>query len=309
MAYFSGLANSITDLRTLLVQACVASGYIWAGEVLRKGNVNIRLQASGGKLVLLGGTGVDANSSLTGACPAAAYLGDHPALGMSWPASYEFFIQSNPDEVYLVVNYSVDRYQFAAWGVSNAPGVPGSGLWFGASGNQYGATSDQSYIQFSDYRNWNSWVYGVPGLFWRDSTWNFMSGASETFIHVGLDGQEWAAGPNSQNPIAAASPAVAQLLSRLPNAWNNEGVLLPIQAWLPRPSNKVSLVADLAHARYTRIDFYEPKQIITLGQDRWRVYPWIRKNTVARNGMDNGSNSQSAIHSGTYGWAIRYDGA
>ncbi|SEI21440.1 hypothetical protein [Pseudomonas asplenii] len=309
MAYFSGSANNISDLRTLLIQACVAGGYTLSGEVLRKGKINIRLRDSAGKLEVTGGTGIDTGNNLTGGCPAPVYLGAHPALGMSWPASYEVFILNNPDELYLVVNYSVDRYQWAAWGVSNVPSVPGTGLWFGASGNQFGATSDQSYIQLTDYRYWASWVYGQPAIFWRDSTFNVQNGASENYIHVGLDGQEWAAGPNSQNPIATAGPAAAQNLSRLPNTWNNEGVLLPIQAWLPRPSGKISLVADLAHARYTRIDFLEPKQVITLGQERWRIYPFIRKNTSSRDGMGTGNNNPSQVHSGTYGWALRYDGA
>ena len=59
---------------------------------------------------------------------------------------------------------------------------------------------------------------------------------------------------------------------------------------------------DLAHCRFLRIDNYQPGDIIPLGPDRWKVAPWYRKNTAQR---DGGSNIQ---HTGTFGWAIRYDG-
>lgn len=310
MAYFSGQVNSIEDLRSVLIAACVASGYTLAGSVLVKGKVNIRVQtSSNGRMTFEGGTGVGAGNTLTGICPGLAQLGAHPSLGMSWPASFEIFVLSNPDEVYLMVNHSVDRYQWAAWGVSNVSGVPGTGMWFGASLSQDAGASQFYYTQFSS--NWAApGVYVQGGLFWR-SHQGALAGPQnlESFIHVGMDDQQWAAGASSANPGASAVQGVMPLLSRLPSTWNSEAILLPIQVWLPRPSSKMSLVADLVHSRYTRIDYYEPKQIITLGQDRWKVYPFIRKDTVNRDGMPNGTPNYALVQSGTFGLAIRYDGA
>ena len=103
---------------------------------------------------------------------------------------------------------------------------------------------------------------------------------------------------NSVHAIGSAAPHI----ERSPSAWNGESPLLPIQAYVWRASAKCSLVVDMRHARYLRIDNYEPGQIITLGGDSWKVYPFYRKASSARNG------GIGIDHTGTFGWAIRYDG-
>jgi len=60
---------------------------------------------------------------------------------------------------------------------------------------------------------------------------------------------------------------------------------------------------DLQNARTLRVDNYDPGQIITLGDDQWRIYPFYRKNADQR----DGTTSSGGDHSGTMGWAIRYD--
>lgn len=94
------------------------------------------------------------------------------------------------------------------------------------------------------------------------------------------------------------------MLSMLPSLWNSESVLLPIQAMVPRPSNRYSTVIDCAHARYMRIDNHAPFEILTIGSEQWMVMPWLRKNSAVRNG---GIAATAAdVHSGTLGWAVRY---
>ena len=66
--------------------------------------------------------------------------------------------------------------------------------------------------------------------------------------------------------------------------------------------NKVRLVLEVRNARYMRIGNNDPEQVITLGPDRWKVFPFLRKNASV---PDGGS---VIDHSGTFGWAIRYDG-
>lgn len=88
----------------------------------------------------------------------------------------------------------------------------------------------------------------------------------------------------------------------LPNRWNSEAVLLPIRGWKVRPENKITLTLDLEHARWTRVDNYEPGQLISIGPDRWKIFPCYRKNAAARDG------GTGIDHSGTLGWAVRYEG-
>lgn len=129
-------------------------------------------------------------------------------------------------------------------------------------------------------------------------------------ICSGLDGVLWPYPVALDNSFAAINtyhgnvPA-APHLSRSPSAWNQESPLLPIQCTLVRASSKVSLVADIRNARYLRVDNHSPEQIIELGPDRWKIYPFYRKNTSARDGSVAPVGTD---HTGTFGWAIRYDG-
>lgn len=290
MAYFSGSAVDMAAVRTALVDACVADGWAWDGsaEVLSKGVMFLRLQVVGGHLTLLGKT-----SAVAGNMPNVVSTATIAGAPIAFPLAYEIFCFAG--EVYLVINYNVDSYQWCAFGLSTVQGLPGSGMWVGAS---TAAVSDNK-IFISPGGNGAGFNTGyTPALFWRTS-----SGSVGVFnnaaVHSGLDGDGWGWGDNL-SPIGANS--LAPLINLLPNAWNSEAVLLPIRAYKIRPSSKISLMADLEHARYTRVDNYVPGEIITIGDDRWKVFPWYRKNSAVRNG------GSSINHTGTFGWAIRYEG-
>lgn len=302
MAYYTGSANDMEALRQALFSACTQNGYALRGNVLVKGDVIVDVQVASGYLRLTGGTGVAANNSLTGACPAYAQLGPNATFALQWPVRYEILVHANPDEVYLIANYSVDKYQYCAFGKSSIVGLPGTGCWYAASLNQTNSTSFQFYET-------GSTVYycTAPGLFWRTLSGTYGAAYSESFVHTGLDGTEWATGASDGLSKASAADATVPLLSRQPNAWNSEAVLLPIQPMVYRPQNKLSVVADLGHARYVRNDNHDPAQIVTIGQDRWRIYPFFRKNSASRSRCDTTSNPLNA-HTGTYAIAIRYDG-
>ncbi|HLD65151.1 MAG TPA: hypothetical protein VJA19_03820 [Pseudomonas sp.] len=293
MSYSNGVANDMDALRSALISACTAEGWTLSGDILSKGTTFIRLQIVSGWLTLLGGTGISAGA-LTGAALAVSRIGQVNGIAITWPANYELFVFAA--EVYLVVNYNVNFYQWLAWGKSTVQGLPGSGMWYGAS--MFANTT--STLAMNPTGSLSSPGYNCPGLFWRQLSQATNSNTLESRVHTGLDGFGWADG--SGNPGASAIDGARTLLELLPNSWNSEAILLPIRAMQPRPSNKISLVADLQHARYTRIDNYTPGEVITLGADRWKVYPWYRKDAANRNG------GQGVTHTGTLGWAIRYEG-
>ena len=113
------------------------------------------------------------------------------------------------------------------------------------------------------------------------------------FINHGLSG-----GTGWSTTDVMAAPYRAPLDFILPSTWNSEAVLLPIQAFSTvYGSAKVALVLDVVGARACRIDNFKPGNIITLGSDRWKIYPWYLK-----------AAAESSTSSGRLGWAIRYDG-
>lgn len=300
MAYVTGTANSFTDLLTAVQNVCKANGWTQAGSVLSKGVCYMQLAVNGSYLQVVGGTGIGAGNALTGASTQPEGIGVLFNSGgnvdpFAFPMTYEVHVHTAPDEVYLVVNYGVSLYQWLGFGCSPAPGLPGTGNWYGASVNPV----CNGLLSLTN-ANGGSYPFSPhPALFWNDAQYSGACG----FVHHGLDGGAWSMGSNYSETYVSALGAANPLLSALPSAWNGETVLLPIAPVLPRSSGLVSQVAVLGHSRYARLDNYTPGSIITLGSNRWKTYPWYKLNASNRNGPNyNGTDT------GTLGWALRYDG-
>jgi hypothetical protein len=125
-----------------------------------------------------------------------------------------------------------------------------------------------------------------------------------SWVHHNLDSGGWFWQTNG----SAASDKVGvrealPLYSVSPSTYTSESPLLPLRAYVIRPSNLISLAVDCQYARRVRIDQYAPGEIITLGSDDWKVFPIYRKNTVKREGdLVTGEVGTT----GTYGWALKY---
>lgn len=317
MAYYTGVANSFADVRTALFNACVSEGWAQAdADTLTKGDAVVRATISttntvalGPGIILQGATGLSSGSLVNPSITRPRFGRPHQTVNPeTWPMEYYIHIFDNPDEVYLVANFNVDSYWFLAFGVSDNQAITGTGLWLSATsrtghGQSVGVTGAINIT--SDSGGTSAGTNSSSGAFFWQTVPNSNGQTNNDTIHTGIDGVAWsgdavgAAVPiNSFNAILSASTLVA----RLPGAWNSEAILIPIQGYVWRASNKCSLVVDVRNARYTRVDNYMPGQIITLGSDQWKIYPFYKKNTTARNA------GNLIDHTGTFGWALRYDG-
>lgn len=292
MAYYSGVSVDMPAVRTALLNACVAEGWTWdaGNEVLHQGSVYFHLPIVSGFLRLQGRTGLT-----TGAAPDLVKIGPFTSgasgfPAFTWPVNYEIFVFA--DEVYLVINYSVDVYQWLAFGKSTIP-MPGTGAWF--SGTSEGTTTNHSSGVAMNASSGGGTGFLCPGILWSTGTSN-----NNYYIHSDLDAGGWAHATSGTSKVGIA--ALVPLVGLLPNSWNSEALLLPVRAYKSRASSKVSLVADLVNARITRNDNLQPGEVITLGPDQWKVFPCFRKDAADRNvGSNRGA-------SGTFAWAIRYEG-
>lgn len=316
MPYVSGTVTSLPDLLQALKDACTAHGWTLNGNVLSKGTNFVQVVMADGApfaggtsfLSVLGGTGIDGGNNLTGAGTAPCYIGQVGSTpAPTSPIAYGVHINTSPDEVYLIANYATDYYAWAAFGQSPAAGIPGTGNWYGATISNRPRLNGNCNASIgptgADFLG-NVDRPTCPALFWGDIA--SAEAYRNSFIHHGYDTGWSGIGGIAQNTSAGApANAAGQLqprVGRQPNAWNGEAVLLPIQPSVARGSGWRAIVGDLAHARYLRIDNYAPGDIITLGSDRWMVYPWFRKLAASRDG------GISVNHSGTFGWAVRYEG-
>jgi hypothetical protein len=298
--YYKGSVNGLAALRDAIFAACTAEGWTLTGDILSKDTMFIQIKVASPYLTFQGGTGI-ADGALSGATQTNVSIaetlfpnaGSYGMPSITWPANYEVFIFGQ--EVYVVLNYNVDLYQWAAWGKSTVSGLSGTGMWFGATRR---STKSSNWAGWSMEPNYGGSIYGAPALFWSGSTWYAGTGF-ESYVHSGVDEGSWYP-LDSRDTSAPGIAPIDPLIRMLPNAWNSEAVLLPIRAYQWRASRKISLIADLEHARHVRMDNLEPGEIVTLGSEKWKVFPWYRKDAVNRNG---GSDIK---HSGTFGWAIRY---
>jgi hypothetical protein len=304
MAYVTGTANTMADVLAAIQNACVANGWTLRGNALCKGSCYTSLTVVGSDIQVLGGTGIDVNNALTAPGPQRARIGSTKLpIALTFPLIYHIHVLGNPDEVYVFLNYSVTMWQWLAFGGSPAQGVPGTGGWYAAQSTE-GISATGVVLNASQAAGYNGGMCGSAGLFAQSGNWSAGYGCT-SYLHHGLDGLGWST-PDSfgMNSVGAVDAWLAQqpLLGRQPNTWNNEIALIPILVVARRPSNKVSLVAQITHARYVRINNLQDGEIITLGQDRWKTYPFLQKNASAASG------SSGQQHSGTFGHAVRYDG-
>lgn len=302
MSYYNGVFNSIADLLTNIQSALTTEGYAWVGDDLVLPAGVIRFATSSTRLFL---TAADngAGGTLVNAVPSPVTLGfNYSGNLITFPGSYHIFTFTDPIEVYIVARVNVDYFLFASFGVSDTPALPASGLWLSASaGNSQSSISDR---QFSAYTTGaaeggsNSSLPMAP--FWQDSA--IVSNQTNCYLRDGYESRVW-----SYQPLCRCSAAVAinPLLNTAyqPSAFNSQIALLPINVAVARASSFNTIAATLRNARYMRVNYHAPEEIITLGADRWMVLPFYRRNASVHS-----DSYFRTDHSGTLGWAIRYEG-
>lgn len=304
--FYTGSAASFAALKTQIESALSANGWTVSGGIISKGDLYFQLVADTYGLTLLAGTGAS-GGALTGACPKSVKMMDFTLSPMTWPATYDIHVLDDPDEVYVVINYNVDKYQHLNFGRSNVAGVGGTGAWFTGSWDaSVNRTSSQNKVYTSiNYSQVGVAAYGLAGGFFFTTT-TTLPNQHASFIHQGLEGVAWAYQYGPTVGYLKGPEHLASLFHALPSLSSQGTVLLPITPLLIRGSQGQTMVAALAHARYCRIDNYVPGSVVSYGPDEWKLYPLYCKNTAARNGV---SYVTGADHSGTFGVAIRYTGA
>ena len=290
MAYVSGTATSLAGLLSSIQSACTSNGWTLSGSVLHKGTCYAEISISGSVIQLISGTGIDGSNNLTGksTSPTAYMCGPlyfASTVEFTWPVAYDVFIGTNPDEVYVHVMFATNCHEQIGWGLSAMPGLLGSGNWY-AGGNNHGGTYGYSGSN-----------YGSPGteIIINGSGQAVALFASDRLVSCGidhaLDGASWSGGYGARD--------IGSTFGRQPNQYNGESILMPVRCYASRPSGFISPVLECAHLRYVNNANLSDGQIITLGTDRWMVYPYARRGSVD---LQYGHGGQWGAH------AFRYDG-
>lgn len=316
MAYLTGAANNFADLLTAIKSAVTANGWTVSSNLISKGNCHVLFDIrtpSASAVTLCARAGISsAGGALTGTpSPQGVRIGSFDSggtLNVTFPVTYHLHILTAPDEVYVIINYDVSKYQWLAFGCSPAAGSTGTGTWAAAT---FGCSPTGT--SFTSNRTGGDRLYITPygggqgnndstsaGLFYNvfgTNSFGFTTDNSVMHSNIGTHSGWSAISTNMPN----ASEANGPLMAVSPNAWNQLSILHRIIPSSPFVgSSKRQVIGKIEHARYLKINNHEPGSIITLGSDRWKLYPFHEKGSAELNGY--------SANSGFYGHAIRYDG-
>lgn len=311
MSYQTGTAASASALLTIIKTFATDNGWTNStGNKLNKGNCYVELASHDTDQTL----SLKAyNSSYT-----TAHVGEYGIFveTASWPITYYLFAQSSPNMIICFCQYDTNKIENLMFGelvkvhssaYIGGDFIHGSHLYNYPGGNgtlirAITFTISNTDLTFSNGVGNGAWACS-PIPFTRMSGW----GVDVTGLHMEIDGRIWSS-DTSADPYTSSNNSVyltRETISNLyrgPNTWNSQTNLIPINLHKITASSRYMYLGYIEHIRLIRIDNYELGDIITIGSDRWKVFPWVQKNSVYRNG------GGPISHSGTLGAAVRYDG-
>jgi len=319
MAYQTGTVNDFAELRTALFNFAQLQGYtLIGGKMLQKGDVYALIEASTtATLSLRGGTGQDGSGNPTGMPHSRnAYLAN-PALGVSitWPITYFFHYTASPDELFCFIEYNNGYSQHLLIGEINKAANFVGGGYYSASIGAYGSgplpsSPPDLKIQLSANSNGSFlYAYEIMPFQGGSRSWDDAGSAqfSGSYLHAETGGRSWWEYTSASNDDFSlrTTAQLFELRARSLNPWNQGMNLVPWYLFGQATSGNLIVLGEIAHMRFCRMRNYNLGDVITIGADKWKLYPVLLKNAAA---PDPPADMDSNYHSGDYGIAVRYDG-
>lgn len=314
MAYYTSSAANATGLRDAIEAFCIsngwtldASGYIWKGKSF------VKLTAPSANEVRI--VGANSADGTVDPCSLSRSL-----YNSTWPATYELFVHTSPDMCVCVLNYNVSYIKPLIFGdiVKVHEDAYVGGNWFYAPNYSDCLTASMQMDIVEDVigcfiRSTRTYYAGgntncpqqIPFAKQDTATDGYSGGNPSNCLHAEIDGNIWNTRTSGTGSTLHYVDHTRRMYNRSPNQWNNQAILIPMHLQLQATAYNMYL-GYVEHMRLIRIDYYNIGDIIDLTPDKWKVYPWRRKDTTYRDGQFNETGAET--RSGTLGFAVRYDG-
>jgi hypothetical protein len=305
MAYQTGTVTSTADLASVITNFAVANGWTLSSGVLNKGQAYIRLQVVSASELRIDAAR-NGNFSAPDISPSYSRI-----FNTTWPsmATYHIVAFDNPDTVWCTINFDVIKFQHIGFGMIEKYGTWNGGQWFHAQHTSSTANSD-----VTSSINGNSAPYGSLNecaLFWgarmnyQDYSSVYFDNASSR-IECDLRGFVWEP-PPSMIGVHIYMPQIVGPIHKInPNQFNGQTVLTPFTPFLRGGDGYFMPLGRIGHLRFVKLINYDPGDVITIGSDKWKLFPWHVKDTANPDGI--GTPSASSKSTGVLGVAVRYDG-
>jgi len=311
MPYQTGLATSFTDLQTTLETFATTNGWAFTSGVLSKSGCHVKFESSATYLRFQIGSGDDGGGNLTGAFDftGASSGGSYVKAGTGFqivdtrngqtaqfPITYHLISLANPDNIFLIINYNIAHCQHLAFGNFEKYGTWGGGQYGSGTTARYSTTQrgflDYSVTYEADEHGAGAYLFAVYGNYS-----GLYDRVPSSAVKCDVDGEDWRGFAHSGKTsipnywertcsAAAWSQPYLTILSTI----NLQPVMCPPVLCIGRPARMHSIAGIMPHVRYLRIDNYNVGDVISVGSQRWIVFPHTNKQHY------NG------------GWAIKYDG-
>ena len=308
MAYQTGTASDFVALRTELFNFCQLQGYtLIGGQMLQKGDVYAQIEADTTvHLRMRGGTGQDGSGNPTGA-PHALWTSMRGTLPdgtvVVWPITYHFHYRASPDAVFVAIEHNNGWSQHLLFGdMSKAANFVGGGYYSASWGDgTYYSTNSSSGVGTQirlESRSVTVEVLPFQGMSGQATGARFAG----SYLHAETGGRIWFERSSGIANTLYAAESLFELRARSLNPWNNGMNLVPWYLFGQNVSGNLIVLGELPQIRFVRMRHYNIGDVITIGADKWKLYPVLLKN-AADVDPDPGD-----FHSGDYGIAVAYDG-
>ena len=187
-------------------------------------------------------------------------------------SKYYFFSYQDTDEVYIVFEYQPSKWQLMAFGVITkfTDSVPHGEFAFAAGYREYIESSGYAY---------GSYNAGEIFPFARNGTVE----NSSTVVYANFNSYEGWFASHGTSQIAVCSSLwdyLQQSASASPFGWQT--VLMPMNIYLSHSLGKAPF-GMLKHLRRCSIQNHLVEERITLGNDKWILFPYLQKNGYTGN--------------------------
>jgi len=309
MAFYTGTANTFDSLKTEIENACVLEGYTLSDGILSKGGIFAQFTSSSTSNIRLRIGNGQTGSSLSDVGGNTVKIHTNNIVPFVFPCNYDIHIHENPDEVFIIVWHSSQYYHQLSFGKSSTSNIGGTGNWYTGSWNGSASSSSSNANRMYTDSSGNNYLQtrivtnGLTGGLFADSATNLniSDNRVSSYIHTGLDDVKWlnSTGPDDRAPIGWGY--CRDLFVSNPNSYDDSTILLPIRAFKKRGSIGVTPVLEMKNCRAINILNLNPEQILSFGNDQWKIYPMYRK-------TEGLPPPQGAFASRSYnlGFAVRY---
>lgn len=309
MAFQSAIVNSAADMRSAIETFAQANGWTLSSGVLSKNGCHTLLSnPSASELRIQNAK----NGIFSGNEISVRYS---RIFLTSWPsaATLNMVAFSNPDTIWVTMNFDVVRFMHIGFGNIAKYGTWTGGQWFHAQHTS--RTKDSNVTSSVDGQSSPNSQNGSSecALFWSPTNYDSWYGGyaenTASSIECDLRGRIWeppqVSDPSNLHNIQVPT-VTAVTHKKNPNVFNGQTILTPFQLWLKASDGFMQCLGHVGHLRFVKLKNYNPGDLITLGSEKWKLYPWHIHDIGNPDGIRNASENLGST--GILGVAVKYDG-